>query len=216
MAKTLKTNFGRAALCVVLAATVFSSLPTTVRARKEIIDPMEHEISVITGDTFTKAISQFRATQVSAVLFYTNNDASKKLINGDYNKLALELKGMVKVSAIYCGEWMATCTSQGADKDNLPTLMIYPPLPRPHYKYTKEIKLKELKQELLGLVPGDYITKLGSKNTDLFLSTSPAVPKVLLFSKKPTPPTICEALSNAFQVTQRTRGRTCVRGRSTR
>ncbi|CEM25166.1 unnamed protein product [Vitrella brassicaformis CCMP3155] len=163
---------------------------------KEFIDTMEHDIQPVTGQTFDGAIRKFRDRKVSAVLFYTKNNECKKFIDGPYNELAKELKGMIKIAAVDCDDWPVLCKDSNVDKH--PTVVVYPPNPIPAYPYTGSLTKKDLAGHLTRHIPSNVVVIEPAK-MDEFLTTHIAVPKVLLFSNKQKPPVLFNALSNEFK-----------------
>lgn len=123
-------------------------------AAKIKIDPMTHDVAPINQQNWDGKVNKFRDSQVFAVLFYKDDCAEcKNLIDGPFNELAKKMKGMAGVFAVNCGENAKLCKDQKAEK--FPTILIYPPLPRPSYEF--EVK----RTMLLGLVARQAVHMCG-------------------------------------------------------
>jgi len=130
---------------------------------------------------------------VSALWFYKDSNKDDDNFLETYNKVATELKGMVKICAINCADYDVFCEKQGVK--TTPTVMIYPMNPMPAFKYEGKMETKALSGKVVKFVQ-DQSIKLTKDNVDTFLSSDITKPKVLLFSNKKTPPTIWKALSS--------------------
>lgn len=177
-------------LCGVVATLTFGNTEALVK-------PMEHDIITITPQNFDGAIRKNRDVGVSAILFYKKNNEAKTMINGWYNEVAKDLKGMVKIGAVNCDEFPVLCKEHN-NKGTFPTIMTYPPLPIPAGAYEGKLEKGPLSGFLTRMIPNNNVKQMTSANIDEFLSTRPEIPKVILFSKKDKSPTLFSALSNAF------------------
>mmetsp|Transcript_8552 Transcript_8552/g.18650 ORF Transcript_8552/g.18650 Transcript_8552/m.18650 type:complete len:418 (-) Transcript_8552:127-1380(-) len=157
------------------------------------IEAMKHDIQQITAPKFDGIIGKFRDNTVSGLWFYKDDSAEDKKFLNEFNQVALDLKGMAKVTAINCNDWKAFC-----DKQNIkttPSVMIYPPNPMPAFLYEGKMESKAIAGKMSKLM-ADLSVKLTDANVDQFLTTEPTKPKVIIFSNKKTPPTILKALSS--------------------
>merc|ERR1719401_1734906 len=111
----------------------------------------------------------------------------------EYNKVAKDLKGMVKVTAMSCSDFGVFCDKQGVKQT--PTVMIYPVNPIPAFKYEGKFEAKGIAGKVTRFIT-DMSVKLTKENVDGFVTTDATKPKVILFSNKKTPPTIWKALSS--------------------
>merc|ERR1712187_36137 len=151
------------------------------------------DIQGITASNFDGVISKFRDTSVSAVWYY--KDDNKEDINflDEYNKVATDLKGMIKVTALSCSDFPVLCKKQGVEQT--PTIMIYPTNPIPAFKYEGKLEAKAIAGKVTRFIQ-DMSMKLTMDNVDGFITTDATKPKVILFSNKKTVPTIWKALSS--------------------
>lgn len=167
-----------------------------VYGAKDLIDPMEHEIFIVTGQNFDRTVSKFRTDHVASVLYYDDSPESKRLIDGIYNDIAKDLKGMVKVAALSCLEWPIFCKDNGID--TVPHIVVYPPNPMPSFKYDGEVTKKDVSNRLLSLIPDRHVSRLTAENVNEFLTKQVAIPKAILASEKNKIPVIWKAVANSF------------------
>lgn len=157
------------------------------------IDAMKHDIQQITASNFDGVIGKFRDTAVSVLWFYKDTKADRDVLE-EYNAVAKDLKGMVKVCAINCDDWDVFCNKNNIKQT--PSFMIYPTNPVPAFLYEGKVDKKALVGKVARFIP-DMSTKLEDKAAaDTWLTSDPTKPKVLLFSDKKSPPTILKALSS--------------------
>jgi len=174
-----------------LCAVVAHLLPAA-RAKVE-IKAMKHDIQGIQASNFDGVISKFRDSAVSSLWFYNEDNKQDESFLEEYNKVAVDLKGMAKVCAISCTEWPVFCDKNGVKET--PAVMIYPTNPVPAFKYEGKMEAKAVSAKVARFI-ADFSTKLNKENVDSFVTTDPTKPKVILFSNKKTPPTIWKALSS--------------------
>lgn len=156
------------------------------------IEAMKHDIQQINGPNFDGIIGKFRDSAVSSLWFFKDTAEDKKFLD-QYNAIATDLKGMAKVCAISCDDWPVFC-----EKNNVkttPSVMIYPTNPIPAYLWEGKMETKSIAGRVAKSIP-DSSTQITKDNIDVFLSTEPTKPKVILFSNKKTPPTLFKALSS--------------------
>eukprot|EP00747_Dinoflagellata_sp_TGD_P027690 gnl/TRDRNA2_/TRDRNA2_132760_c0_seq3.p1 gnl/TRDRNA2_/TRDRNA2_132760_c0~~gnl/TRDRNA2_/TRDRNA2_132760_c0_seq3.p1 ORF type:complete len:457 (-),score=131.24 gnl/TRDRNA2_/TRDRNA2_132760_c0_seq3:111-1394(-) len=177
---------------LLLTAIVSTACLGSALAKVE-IKPMKHDIQQIIAKNFDGVIGKFRDTQVSSLWFFKEDNKADEGFLDEYNKVAGELKGMAKVTAISCTEWGSFCEKQGVT--DTPAVMLYPTNPVPAFKYEGKLEQKALAGKIARFIP-DQSTKLSGENIDKFLSESVTKPKVILFSNKKSPPTILKALSS--------------------
>ena len=109
-------------------------LGLTAEAARPIIDPMKHDIGVVTQSTWSGKVLKFRDTTVFSVLFYNPSDKqSRKLIDGEYDQFAKKMKGIVQVLAVDCTENPKLCKDNNAT--SLPQIVLFPPFPLPPFPY---------------------------------------------------------------------------------
>merc|ERR1719421_708326 len=96
------------------------------------IEAMKHDVQQIGANNFDGVIGKFRDGQVSALWFFKSTAEDEKFLD-EYNNLAKEYKGMMKVCAMDCNENAKFC-----EKNNVkttPGLMLYPPAPMPAFMW---------------------------------------------------------------------------------
>lgn len=163
-----------------------------VHAKVE-IKAMKHDIQGIQANNFDGVISKFRDSAVSSLWFYKDDNKQDEAFLEEYNKVASELKGMAKITAISCTEWSVFCKKNNVKET--PFVMIYPPNPVPAFKYEGKMEGKAIAGKITKFMP-DLTVRVTQDNVDTFITTEPTKPKVILFSNKKTPPTIWKALSS--------------------
>eukprot|EP00921_Rhytidocystis_pertsovi_P004774 GHVQ01008302.1.p1 GENE.GHVQ01008302.1~~GHVQ01008302.1.p1 ORF type:complete len:507 (-),score=94.49 GHVQ01008302.1:1227-2747(-) len=164
-----------------------------------LVDSMIHHITVLTPQNYNTKIRQFRDRQISVVLFGSAlNEECKALVEGEFDKLAKEMKGLAVVGAVDCDMYTALCGDNGVQSTSYPTVMIYPVNPFPPYEFKESVTVGHLKKHLSRLIPSN-VEVVDAQNFDMFLAGVVSQPKVVLFSEKKNPPVLFKALSNAFK-----------------
>jgi len=164
------------------------------------IEAMKHDVQGINAGNFDGIIGKFREGSVAALWFFKGDNAEDEKFLEEYNSLAKEFKGMMKITAMDCNDNAKFC-----EKNNVkttPSVMIYPPNPMPAFMWEGKMEKKALSGRLGKLVP-DMSTVLTAETVDKFLTTDATKPKVLLFSNKDKVPLMFKALSSE-QVLKRT------------
>eukprot|EP01066_Platyproteum_vivax_P009828 Platyproteum_vivax@DN4357_c0_g1_i2.p1 len=162
---------------------------------QDFIDPMEHEVDIVTAHSFDRQINKNRDAHVQAVMFHKKDASSKDFLDTHWNPLATELKGLIKIAAIDCKEFKKFCEDSNV-KDH-PSVMIYPPNPIPPF-FFDQMEKEKLKKKLMSLVPNNVKT-LSVEELDTWMTSHLSVPKVMLFTEKKAAPVLLRALSNAFK-----------------
>ncbi|EER15166.1 heat shock protein DnaJ, putative [Perkinsus marinus ATCC 50983] len=109
------------------------------------------------------------------------------------------------MGAVDCDENRALCEQnniKGCPKSatsDASQLVIYPRNPIPQFIYEGKLEAHDVKKAVLRYLPTELIKKLDAANVDTFLTTDAAMPKVLLFTEKDSPPPMFKALSNEFR-----------------
>merc|ERR1719326_2793062 len=164
------------------------------------IEAMKHDIQQINQANFDGIIGKFREGSVSSLWFFKPDNADDEKFLDEYNNLAKEFKGMMKVCAMDCNDNAKFC-----EKNNVkttPAIMLYPPNPMPAFMWEGKMEKKALSGRMGKLMP-DMSTVLTADSVDKFLTTDPTKPKVMLFSNKDKVPLMFKALSSE-QVLRRT------------
>jgi hypothetical protein len=176
-----------------LALCAAAGVRYAATAAKVEIKAMKHDIQLITATNFDGVISKFRDTAVSALWFFNADSKVDEAFLDGYDKIAADLKGMVKVCALSCSDFPVFCEKQGVKET--PAVMIYPTNPVPAFKYEGKMETKAISAKLARFIP-DFTVRITKENVDSFITTDPTKPKVILFSNKKTVPTMWKALSS--------------------
>ncbi|RQX69511.1 putative thioredoxin [Toxoplasma gondii CAST] len=184
-------------VCAFLPLVCFAFLSLAAGAKIR-IDPMTHDVALVTQQNWDGKVQKFRAHQVFAVLFYKDSCSEcQSLLDGEFNTLAKKMKGMVGVLAVDCGESAKLCTDQNVS--SYPTILIFPPLPLPPYKFEGTPNYASLSKAVGPLIPSSVIIPTDMKDFEKAMATHVQVPKVLVFSDKPKASVLLKALSTAFK-----------------
>jgi hypothetical protein len=175
-----------------LDTAILFSFATTCEAGFQ-IKAMEHDIQQITEKNFDGVIGKFRADSVAALWFFKDDNSADKSFLDDYNKVAKEMKGMAKITAINCNEWGGFCKKN--DVKSTPAVMMYPTFPAPAYIWEGKMETRAISTRVSKMIP-DLSTRITKENVDSWMSADASKPKVLVFSNKKSPPTILKALSS--------------------
>ncbi|KAF4660454.1 hypothetical protein FOL47_007159 [Perkinsus chesapeaki] len=177
-----------------IGGLVSAGLLLTAHARVE-IDPSKHDVVKLNPQSFGSVIERHRDWQISAVLFYDDSTSLKDF--NTVNEVAKQTKRMVKIGAVDCDDNKALCEQNNIKE--CPKLVIYPRNPIPQFIYEGKMDAHDIKKAVLRYLPTELVKKLDASNIDSFLTTEGAMPKVLLFTEKDTPPPMFKALSNEFR-----------------
>lgn len=174
-------------------------LGLTAVAARPLIDPMKHDIGVVTQSTWSGKVLKFRDTTVFSILFFNPADKeSRQLIDGEYDKLAKKMKGIVQVLAVDCSENPKLCKDNNAT--NLPQIIMFPPFPLPPFPYQGSKDMESMAKVVRPLIPSNVKSVANQKELDALIASTVQMPKALFFSDKLTKPSILvKALSNAFK-----------------
>eukprot|EP01017_Pseudomicrothorax_dubius_P005126 TRINITY_DN11211_c0_g1_i1.p1 TRINITY_DN11211_c0_g1~~TRINITY_DN11211_c0_g1_i1.p1 ORF type:complete len:398 (+),score=137.24 TRINITY_DN11211_c0_g1_i1:83-1276(+) len=184
VARTLYVLVGLTALLVGLVAA------------KNLYVGLKMNVTPLSRMNWDNVITKGRPRLVSIVHFYRSNDGQSEQFSADYKTVSLDLDGIYKFAAVDCDENYELCEKEGVTK--FPTVRVYPPLPVPPFDHEGELSAKAVTNVAARYVLSNVIT-VTSANVDTFISDSPAVPKVLLFTDKKVAPLIFKALSKSFE-----------------
>lgn len=157
------------------------------------INSMEHDIQQITEKNFDGVIGKFRADSIATLWFFKDDNNDDKKFLDEYNKVAKEMKGMAKITAINCNQNAKFCAKN--DVKQTPAVMIFPTFPAPQFMWQGKMEMKAIAGKISKMIP-DLSTKITKDNVDSFLSADISKPKMIIFSNKKNPPTILKALSS--------------------
>lgn len=121
----------------VLQSFFFYALVWVASAGKadDFVDPMKHDLFLVTPKSFDSLINRHRNSEGVAVLlhFKSTDKQVKKFINEVYNEGAKEVKGMARFGAVDCAEWGSFCKDNLNPQLETPLLVVYPPNPVPAF-----------------------------------------------------------------------------------
>lgn len=130
-------------------------------------------------------------------------EADSLLHKGQYDKLALENKGMFRIGSVDCNDFETLCNKEGIT--SFPSYKIYPELPIPPVDYVQEpgteLDTDKLKKQAYRFI-GNRVIDITSANHDTFKDDNPGKPKMLLFTDKKSTPITYRALSTYFDVSE--------------
>lgn len=164
----------------------------------DIYDHLSGSIIQLNPRNWDTQITNNRAKNViSFIHFYKPDDKKSKEYSTVIKELDSSYEGMFKIGAVNCKEFRQLCEKQ--DIKEIPSFMIYPPLPAPIMKYEGQIKTTNL-ASYLGKFIENKSLELNNNNFDNFLTQNTNLPKILLFTDKNNVPLIFKKLSVHFDV----------------
>jgi len=169
----------------------------------EVFNPMQVPFVEITPKTWTQNLSRFRSEDYSqAVLFYAQNQDAKTYVKDTFAPLAKKMLQAVRMMALNCDDHASFCKDQDPAETwkKGPTVITYPPLPRPIKIMGPNASEKDIKKEVVGAIPRNNVTALKAATFDSFIDDprSLTMPKVLLFADKASAPPSVHAVANAM------------------
>eukprot|EP00284_Hemiselmis_tepida_P017695 CAMPEP_0174927628 /NCGR_PEP_ID=MMETSP1355-20121228/19415_1 /TAXON_ID=464990 /ORGANISM="Hemiselmis tepida, Strain CCMP443" /LENGTH=394 /DNA_ID=CAMNT_0016173745 /DNA_START=26 /DNA_END=1206 /DNA_ORIENTATION=+ len=130
--------------------------------------------------------------KVKVIEFYSNSCATCKSFVKDYNELAKQLKGIVKVAAVDCDAHKKICDDYGVSSH--PTLKVIPPGGFGTQDYAGERNTKSVYSWTVKFIT-HFVDKVTADSLDGFLNAQAGKYKALLFTDKPKTPLIWKGLS---------------------
>jgi len=150
------------------------------------IEGMRHAIQKVMPSNFDGIIKSHIAHGVGFVWYYHKDAKVDADFLSEYNLLAEDLRGMVKITALDCDEFPKKCKDHGADDKNksAPVVEVFPKLPQPSYKYAGKPEFQKLKNHVNKLIPSDKVTLFkDAAEFKKWVASDPSKPKVVVFSK---------------------------------
>jgi len=99
-----------------------------------------------------------------------HTDATAKRDQGQYEKFAIENKGMFRIGSVDCIEYAKICEKEGVSE--LPAYKVYPPTPIPAFAFendkSKAIDTDALKKSAYKFI-GNRVIDINSNNIDAFI-----------------------------------------------
>ena len=175
---------------LILLVAIFASAAVAT----EIYDGLTTDVQKIGNANWMNQVVKGRQNNNIFIFhFYNENDGKSYAVSKEFKEKASELKGIIIFGSVNCTREKAFCGREAPK--SLPALKVYPPLPLPPVEFELDVKkaLGEATRHIKS-----YITELSEDNIAGFVSSDPALPKVLLFTDKPGNAMIFRALSNSF------------------
>lgn len=95
-------------------------------------NPVKSEVTNYNKVNFPKQVTNNREKGISIVQFYESGESSSTAHKGQYEKFAIENKGMFRIGAIDCKEFKSICENE--EITSYPGYKIYPPTPIPAFE----------------------------------------------------------------------------------
>lgn len=135
MMSLVRQFYAQAHALLVLAILVASLCPNvaSAAAASDFIDPMKHDIVMVTAKSYDTLINRHRNHDgVAALLhFDSSQPAQKQFIQDVYNEVAKDSKGMAVIGAIDCKQWRSFCQQNQNPSVKTPLVVVLPPNPWP-------------------------------------------------------------------------------------
>eukprot|EP00294_Goniomonas_avonlea_P010850 CAMPEP_0114558710 /NCGR_PEP_ID=MMETSP0114-20121206/10531_1 /TAXON_ID=31324 /ORGANISM="Goniomonas sp, Strain m" /LENGTH=398 /DNA_ID=CAMNT_0001744127 /DNA_START=149 /DNA_END=1345 /DNA_ORIENTATION=- len=153
-------------------------------------------VSKLSSDNFNHQIKKLHLDHVKLVEFYAPWCGHCKALVPEWEKVAKDLKGLVKVFGVNCDENKQLCTEQGVS--GFPTIKIYPPSLLGVQDFTGERNAKAIKKFATRFM-NNFVKQVKSDTEPAFVNPNPQIPKVLLFSDKSDTPPLFKGLAIDFK-----------------
>ena len=103
-------------------------------------NPVRSEVTNYNKVNFPKQVTNNREKGISIVQFYEAGVPSSTAHKGQYEKFAIENKGMFRIGAIDCSEFKSICEKE--EITTYPGYKVYPPTPIPAFEVKQEGELE--------------------------------------------------------------------------
>jgi protein disulfide-isomerase A6 len=125
--------------------------------------------------------------KVKLIEFYSNNCPNCKSFVKEYNELAKQLSGIIKIAAVNCDQNKKICDDYGVT--SFPTLKVIPPGGFGVQDYSGERTSKAVYSWVVKYMT-HFVEKVNAETHDVFLNAQAGKFKALLFTDKPKTPLI--------------------------
>mmetsp|Transcript_20467 Transcript_20467/g.41463 ORF Transcript_20467/g.41463 Transcript_20467/m.41463 type:complete len:407 (-) Transcript_20467:96-1316(-) len=174
-----------AVLCVMSSAVMAKGLYEK--------DSIVEKLNDLNFKTFIKKADSMN--HVKLIEFYKEDCANCKSFEKEYNELAKQFKGIIKVTAVDCGSQKKICDEYSVTE--FPTLKVIPPGGFGVQDYTGERTAKAIYSWTLKFHQ-HFVEKVTSEDLDAFLNKNAGKYKALLFTDKGKTPLMWRGLSVDF------------------
>jgi len=155
------------------------------------------EVVSLSKLNFNNVIKKNRDDHVSIVMFYSPHDGNSKKAGPEYEKLASDIKGIVRLGAVDCNEHADLCKEY--EVETHPTVKLFP---TGSYKFVQDWKgdmnMDKIKKWAQKQLP-NYVTKIDMGSVDEWLGKNKSKPHAILFTDKPKTASLTKALSADFK-----------------
>lgn len=160
-------------------------------------DTMTSNVSILTRKNWKSLVNVGRTqNRIYVVHFYNENDGKSYPFSPQFIQKSTDLKGIFHLAQVNCTAEPNVCKNNFVG--DLPGVRVFPPIPVP----PKTFALDNLRRAIgfaSRYLPSS-ITEINDENYAGFLQSEKAMPKILLFTKRPKGnPLLAKGLSNAFQ-----------------
>lgn len=135
--------------------------------------------------------------KVKLIEFYSGSNAACKSFVKEYNELAKQIQGIVKVTAVDCDKHKKICDDYSITSH--PTLKVIPPGGFGTQDYTGERNTKAVYAWVVKFLT-HFVEKVSADNLDAFLNAQAGKYKALLFTDKPKTPLIWRGVSLSHEI----------------
>jgi hypothetical protein len=163
-------------------------------AAESMYNAQKSEAAIYNTQNFQKQVTNNREKGISIVQFYNGDEQASKSHQGQYEKFAIENKGMFRIGTINCKDFKSICDKE--EMTEFPSYKVYPPIPVPAFevKQGAELDTDTLKKSAYRFI-GNRSIDLNSNNIKTFIEDQPMRPKMLLFTETKSAPMVYRALS---------------------
>ena len=163
---------------------------------EDLYDPMTSNVGLLTPSNWKSQVDVARQNGgIFIVHFYTEKDGQSYEFSLDFVKKSFNLKGIFSLGQVNCTTYAKFCKKNFSNE--LPGLMVYPPLPIP----PKYFELKQINKSIGYAVRhlNHSVVEINDESYIGFLQSEKAMPKIMLFTDKPKGiPLLAKGLSNSF------------------
>eukprot|EP00917_Polyrhabdina_sp_WS-2016_P028852 GHVP01061423.1.p1 GENE.GHVP01061423.1~~GHVP01061423.1.p1 ORF type:complete len:416 (+),score=82.91 GHVP01061423.1:1568-2815(+) len=176
---------------------IVALLPNSFASANDFKDILaKTDIFAVSEKSYATRVGHWRTNGVVSLLLHSASDSDKSFVKDHYSEISKQLRGLLFVGEVDCTENPTLCQKLGYKGDS--TVAILPPLPAPHYNLNLEEAVTEIPKTPSFMSKKNVITITDEDNFKFFRQDRPALPKVLLLSKREQPAILYHALANSL------------------